>query len=148
MRKPLLWLMPGGLRRLLRARPGPSVKLLLDQHLSHSAFLDGRHIPAHPDSDLYMEPWVETRADPSSPDGLPIPPKELCWDYAETAERYLEIGKQNVERMRSILRDHGVTSGREIGSSTSAVPRARRPGACWSSPGPERCGGLTPRVRT
>jgi SAM-dependent methyltransferase len=107
MRKPLLWLMPRWFRTLLRNRLGPSIKLLLDQHLSHSAFLDGRHIPAHPDADHYMEPYVESRTDPASPDGLPIPPRELWWDYAETAERYLEIGRLNVEKMRSVLRQHG-----------------------------------------
>ncbi len=105
--KPLLWLMPRWLRQLLRRRLGPSVRLLLDQHLATSAYLDGRHIPAHRREDHYVEPMDETRADPASPDGLPIPPRELWWDYAETAERYLEIGRQNVERMRAVLREHG-----------------------------------------
>jgi SAM-dependent methyltransferase len=106
-RTPILWLLPRRLRKFLRARLGPSARLLFDQHLRHSAVLDGRHIPAHGEEDHYIEPYVESRVDPESPDGLPIPPRELWWDYAPTVERYLEIGRQNIERMRSVLRDHG-----------------------------------------
>lgn len=106
-RKPFLWILPRWVRRAMRRRLGPSVRLLLDQHLSHSAFIDGRHIPAHADSDHYVEAYRESREDASSPDGMLVPPRELWWDYAETAERYLEIGRQNVERMRGVLREHG-----------------------------------------
>lgn len=73
-----------------------------ESQIAHLAAVDGKHLPIEPGADSYIVPMVG-RSDPASPDGMPIPPENLWWDYADTAERYLEIGRLNIGKMRSIL---------------------------------------------
>lgn len=105
--KPLLFrVIPHPLRRAIRRAIRPYVDRLLSEFASASPNLDARHFPINPFGQAYVLPKA-TRSDPASPDGMPIPPRDLWWDYAATAEKYLAIGRGNVTRMRVILRRHG-----------------------------------------
>ncbi len=90
----------------------PRLSCTLENRIAHLASVDGKHLPIDPGADSYILPMAE-RSDPASPDGLPIPPKHLWWDYADTTERYLEIGRMNIEKMRSILSTGGTAGGRD-----------------------------------
>ncbi len=99
-------LLPASLRRALRGAVRPYLDPLFGEYLSRSPHVDGRHLPIDPLRDKYVVP-KSPRSDPSSPDGLPVPPRELWWDYTPDAARYLEIGRLNVAKMREILGTHG-----------------------------------------
>lgn len=64
-------------------------------------------IPMHADRTAFLLPKIGARSAGDSPDGIPVPPKHLWVGYAEEAARYLEIGRQNAERMRSLLSEAG-----------------------------------------
>ena len=82
----------------------------IENRIAQLASVDGKHLPIDPGADSYILPMAE-RSDPDSPDGMPIPPKNLWWDYAQTTEKYLDIGRLNIEKMRSILIAGGATGG-------------------------------------
>jgi ubiquinone/menaquinone biosynthesis C-methylase UbiE len=81
----------------------PRLSRALENRVAQLAAIDGKHLPIDPGKDAYMVPLVEC-TDPASPDGMPIPPENLWWGYADTAEKYLDIGRNNIDTMRSILR--------------------------------------------
>lgn len=90
---------------VLEPRPdgaGFALSRAIESRVAQVASVDGKHLPIDPGADSYVLPMAE-RTDPASPDGMPIPARDLWWGYAETAERYLEIGRLNIEKMRSIL---------------------------------------------
>lgn len=80
----------------------PHLVRALEHRIAHSASVDGKHLPIKPGVEHYVLPIVG-RADAASPDGMPIPDKDLWVGYADTADRYLEIGRLNIQKMRSIL---------------------------------------------
>ncbi len=84
----------------------PRLARALEDRIAQLASIDGKHLPIDPGADSYILPMAE-RTDASTPDGMPLPPKDLWWDYAETPERYLEIGRKNIEKMRSVLSAEG-----------------------------------------
>jgi len=101
---------------------------LFEQVAPHSAFVDGKHLPIAPGEDKYILPILD-RADANSPDGMPIPPAYLWWDYAKTAEKYLQIGATNIEKMRAILGAGGgdIRPGdRSLDFGCAAGPQIRR----------------------
>lgn len=102
----LVRILPAALRSRLRESVMRHIVWAVDKGAVHSGVIDGKHLPIAPGADSYILP-IEPREDASSPDGMPIPPKELWWDYAKTADRYLEIGRVNIEKMRAILRTGG-----------------------------------------
>lgn len=75
---------------------------LFDHLAARSPFVDGKHLAMAPGQESYVLDMPE-RSDAGSPDGMPVPPTELWWGYGKTPERYLEIGKINIEKMRAIL---------------------------------------------
>lgn len=106
-RRPLLSrITPGPVRRFLRWALQPLLERSVHEVMTRTPVIDGRHFPIRPLDDAYVIP-KGVREDAGSPDGMPIPPRELWWDYAPTAERYLEIGRLNIARMREILSANG-----------------------------------------
>lgn len=92
------------------------------------ASVDGKHLPNFSGADSYVLPVCE-RADPASPDGMPVPPTSLWWNYADTAEKYLDIGRLNIQKMRSVLTEAGpdVRRGdRILDFGCAAGPQIRR----------------------
>ena len=119
---------PAWLKRRLRETIEAHARRLHDRVVSHSPFVDGKHLPIAPEAEKYLLPILE-REDAASPDGMPIPPEYLWWGYAKTAERYLEIGKINIEKMRTILSAAGcdVRPGeRVLDFGCAAGPQIRR----------------------
>jgi SAM-dependent methyltransferase len=102
----LIRMLPEPLRRLIRHAINPYFDRAVYQSVTQTAVIDGRHLPIRPlDEAVVVSKAV--REDLASPDGMPIPPRNLWWDYADTAERYLEIGRINIRKMREILAPHG-----------------------------------------
>ncbi len=131
---------PAPMRRWLRAATTPMLRKFVEERICSSPFIDGRHIPLAALDDHYVIPFNETRVDAASPDGLPIPPQYLWWDYAKTAERYLEIGRNNVEKLRENLRAHGgdiqpgdrvLDFGCAAGPQTRCLLEFARTGEVW-----------------
>jgi len=50
---------------------------------------------------------IEAAPSRASTAGLPVPPKDLWWRYADTEERYLAIGKEYLDNMARVLDQAG-----------------------------------------
>ena len=96
---------PKGLRAGLRDRVAPWLAKLLNRVPSIGA----KHYPLEPFAPAYILPKLEPG--PAASDGMPVPPRQLWHEYADTADRFLKIGRDNVEMMSRLLGEAGAPLG-------------------------------------
>lgn len=100
---PRRWLL--GLREACR----PYVNRFMKAYLVDSPWIEAKCVPVEGVQQAYIVPRA-SRDLTGSPDGIPVPPKELWVDYTDDKDEYLAIGRRNVEAMRAIL----AAAGRDI----------------------------------
>src|SRR5262245_11444457 len=99
------------LRWLWRANPAvrdalaEKMRQAADERIIASPHVAAKFYPYRSDRTSYVVARVPERRDGSVE--LPVPPRELWWGYAETAEGYLSMGKEFVEKMGAILEAAG-----------------------------------------
>lgn len=74
--------------------------------IMHSEFADAKHNALR----AFQKNFVIPKPDPKQPlytDGFPTPPQHLWVGYADNLELFLQIGRNNINNMRNILRQGG-----------------------------------------
>ncbi len=120
----LLRLIPGPVRRRLKNALRPYADRFFEAYLEEYAAThalrplhprlttSATHIPSRPRHTTASGTWgyIVPKADPREPrwsDGLPIPPKPLWHGYTTDTNEMMQIGLDNMRRVRRILSDAG-----------------------------------------
>jgi SAM-dependent methyltransferase len=101
------------LKLLWRANPSTQRAFLakisdvVHESILRTPYLAAKFYPYQPKESSYvLRPAQEAQTDAT---GLPIPPENLWWGYANTPEEYLAWGQDIVTKMKDVLQAVGVT---------------------------------------